>query len=285
MRLNFNNYWTIATIFLCFSNISSAASVISCGTGTYDYGDADVSHNGTQYGEACHDTNRWQQLGGSGRDNPLEGDSGNASNTENKGWSDEQSQNNTDTGDNGVKWRVQNLDGSWPEKYSRGELTAGVNVQFRFTVKRSNEGNHEFDQLKAWSDWNGNGIFEDSENLIDEKWYKNRNTNDDLVANSGNSNSNLGTDNNKDTWRKYYSSKDITVPVNAVIGDTWMRARIICENSLVAENDFTLSSIGYYHQGEVEDYKVAINQVPEPTTLLVFGSALIGLLLNRKKMP
>lgn len=283
MYFKFNKYLTIITAFLCFSNISFASSVIACGTGTYDYGDANVSSNGTAYGEACHDTNRWQQLGGSGRNNPLQGDSGDTSDAanNNKGWSGENSQRPKDSGDNGVKWRVQNADGSWPDDFSRGELLQGSNVEFEFKVKRSDEGNHEFDQLKAWTDWNGNGIFENTETIIDEKWYKNHNEEDILSANSGNSNSDLGTDNNSDTWRKYYS--EITVPIDAVLGDTWMRARITCENSLNHDNNYSLEATGYYHQGEVEDYKVAINQVPEPTTLLVFGSALIGLVLNRKK--
>jgi len=286
MRLTFNTYLAIATALLCFSHISFAGTVktINCGSGTYDYGDANVSSNGTVYGEACHDTNRWQQLGGSGRNNPLEGDSGDHSDADNKnkGWSGETSQNAVDEGDNGVKWRIKDSGDNW----GRGELAQGDIVEFKFVVKRSNEGNHQFDQLKAWNDWNGNGIFEDSENIIDKKWWKNDDRNDNLNANSSNYNNDLNSFNNSDTWRKYYS--EITVPLGAVIGDTWMRARIICENSLVTANDFTLSSIGYYHQGEVEDYKLAINkapvtQVPEPTTLIIFGSALFGLALSRKK--
>jgi hypothetical protein len=291
MRLTFNKYLAITATVLCFSNISFASEVISCeskssnGTATFDYGDADVSNNGTVYGSACHDTNRWQQLGWTG-DGDLEGDTGLHSDSDNAnaGWTGEQSQNAVDQGDNGVRWRIKDSGANW----GRGELTQGDLVEFFFIVKRSNEGNHKFDQLKAWNDWNGNGIFEDSENIIDEKWYKNQDRNGNLNANSGNSNSDLPTDNNADVWRKYYS--EITVPVNAVIGDTWMRARVICENSLVSANDYTLSSTGYYHQGEVEDYKLAINQafqpavtVPEPSTLFVFGSALIGLVLSRKK--
>jgi hypothetical protein len=294
MRLSFNKYLAITVTLLCFSNVSFAGSVISCdsksnnGTATFDYGDATISSNGTVYGEACHDTNRWQQLGWTG-DGKLEGDTGDWSDddNENKGWTGEESQNNVDLGDNGVKWKVQNADGSWPSDFGRKNLTAGENVEFQFIVKRSNEGNHIFDQLKSWSDWNGNGIFEDNEVIIDEKWQKNHNAKDVLAANYGSRiNSDLGTKNNKIQSRIYYTQ--MQVPLDAVLGNTWMRARVICENSLIAANDYTLSSTGYYHQGEVEDYKVAINArpptpVPEPTTLLVFGTALIGLVLSRKK--
>jgi len=291
MRLTFNKYLAITAALLCFSNVSFASSVVSCdsksnnGNATFDYGDATTSNDGTPYGEACHDTNRWQQLGYTG-DGKLEGDTGDAGDdaNENDGWTGEESQNNVDLGDNGVRWKVQNADGSWPSTFSRNELTAGANVKFEFIVKRSTEGNHIFDQLKSWSDWNGNGIFEDNEVIIDEKWQKNHNRNDVLKANSGNANSDLGTDNNKIQSRLYYTQ--IQVPYHAVIGDTWMRARVICENSLTAydRNNNIFHSTGYYHQGEVEDYKVAINQVPEPTTLLVFGSALFGLALSRKKI-
>ena len=290
MRLNLNKYIAVTAALLCFSNVSFASSVVSCetksnnGTATFDYGDADVSSNGSTYGQACHDTNRWQQLGWTG-DGKLEGDTGDTSDAdnENSGWTGEQSQNGVDFGDNGVKWKVQNSDGTWPDKFTREALTAGANVEFEFIVKRSTEGNHLFDQLKSWSDWNGNGIFEDNEVIIDAKWQKNHNSNDVLNANSSNYNNDLGTNNNKNQARKYYSQ--IQVPYSAVISDTWIRARVICENSLTDydRNNNIFLATGYYHQGEVEDYKVAINQVPEPTTLLVFGSALIGLVLSRKK--
>jgi hypothetical protein len=299
MRLSFNKYLAITVTLLCFSNVSFASGVLDCATankdnGSYDYGDATESgnatvSNGSKYGQACHDTNRWQQLGWTG-DGALEGDSGDRSDDANKngGWNAETTQNDVDAGDNGVKWKVQNSDGTWPINFSREELTAGANVEFFFIVKRSNEGNHKFDQLKAWNDWNGNGIFEDNEAIIDEKWYKNHDRNGNLLANTSNTNSDLPTNNNADVWRKYYTV--MQVPIDAVVGETWMRARIICENSLTTDdrdNNIFLST-GYYHQGEVEDYKVAINArpptpVPEPTTLLVFGSALIGLVLSRRK--
>jgi hypothetical protein len=315
MRFNFNKYLAITAIFLCFSNISFASSVRSCATsGSYDYGDA------IGYGQACHDTNAWQQLGKAkiknpdydsnipkGRDNKkflnqaLQGDSGstNDNTSQNGGWNAETSQNEVDKGDNGVQWRIKDENGDWPTKlngkplWSRDELQQGQTVQFQFIVQRSDEGNHEFDQLKVWVDWNGDKEFNndamgssESEVLFDDKWYKNEDADGQVNANTTdkvNYNTDLKTQNNSDTLRYY--NKTIEIPLDAVIGDTWIRARIICENSLHAadKRDNVFLATGYYHQGEVEDYKVKINQVPEPTTLLVFGSALFGLLLNRKK--
>ncbi len=138
--------------------------------------------------------------------------------------------------------------------------------------------------MKVWVDWNGNKSFEEnsSEILFNDKWYKNHDKNDVLNANTTNSNSDLGTTNNSDTLRVYRTVVDI--PLDAVLGDTWMRARVVCENSLQYHSEnMNLIATGYQHQGEVEDYKLAINHVPEPTTLLVFASALFGLMLNRKK--
>jgi hypothetical protein len=168
MRFNFKNYAAITVTLLCFSHVSFTSSVVACGTGTYDYGDAYESSNGTVYGEACHDTNRWQQLG-KADDGNLEGDSDTVK--ENEGWTGETSRNNEDLGDNSVSWRVQNPDESWTA-FGNEALTAGDNVHYKFIVTRSSEGNHQFDQLKAWIDWNSDGTFDDSESIIDKKWYK-----------------------------------------------------------------------------------------------------------------
>ncbi len=297
MRLSFNKYLAITVTLLCFSNFSSASSVVSCdsksnnGTATFDYGDATVSNDGTAYGEACHDTNRWQQLGVTDRRQALEGDTGDTSDddNENRGWTGEESQNNVDQGDNGVTWRTQNADLTWSD-YGIGELTAGDKVQYKFIVTRSSEGNHQFDQLKAWTDWNDDGTFDDSERIIDKRWDKDEQHGrmDQISGSTVSYNNDLNANNSLDTRAVFKVT--MRVPLDAVIGNTWMRARVICENSLTTydRDNNIFHSTGYYHQGEVEDYKLTINAkavtpVPEPTTLFVFASALIGLVLSRKK--
>ena len=286
-------------IFLsCFSSVTMASTVVSCATALsnnsnrdYDRGDAPMATG--QYGQACHDTNAWQQLGGAGKTNgvknPLTGD-GNSSGSNNSGWdvdtlAESQVVGSDDVTDNGVKWST---DGgtTWTNS---GVITQGDTVVFKFKVKRSNTGNHQFDELKAWIDWDRDFSWEEnlSEVLIDEKWAKNADKYGNINGN-GSTNTDLPTNNNTDTFRKY--TQTITIPVDALTGDIWMRARVTCENSLISDNNNTLYATGYYHQGEVEDYKLTIAakpsdpiSVPEPTTLLIFASALLGLRLNRKR--
>ena len=314
MRLNFNKYIAITVTLLCFSNVSLAGTVVECSTknSSKDYGDATVDSKGVAYGEACHETNAWQQLGKAKDVDKnlvdLEGDSGSKNDdiSENRGWNagfsqaDDTNSNGKDSGDNGVRWRVANDDGSFSGNYGQPELTQGQAVQFIFMVTRSDEGNHQFDELKVWVDWNGQDGFNndainssDSEILYNVRWNKEEDKNDRSEGDAGYSgnavdfNNDVGAYNNIDTYRSY--TLETTIPMDAIVGETWMRARIVCENSLTNYSDnMNLISTGYQDQGEVEDYKLTINArpptpVPEPTTLLVFGSALIGLVLSRKK--
>ena len=313
MRLHFNKYLAITVTLLCFSNVSFAGSVVECSAidSSKDYGDATVDSKGVAYGEACHETNAWQQLGKAKVGNSLvglQGDSGSTDDdtSENKGWNADTSQdadtnnNGKDSGDNGVRWRIANDDGKFTGRYGKPELTRGQAVQFRFNVTRSDQGSHKFDELKIWVDWNGQDGFNNngigtagSEILYNAKWHKDQDKNDksegemNYSGNSQNYNHDIKAYNNSDTFRSYHLIT--TIPDTALIGDTWMRARIVCENSLSNYTDnMNLISTGYQDQGEVEDYKLTINArpptpVPEPTTLFVFGTALIGLVLSRKK--
>lgn len=312
----------ITLTFLTYSNLSLASSVKSCATAeaqkssVFDYGNAPTDG---VYGTACHDTNAWQQLGEATIDGEaidITGRSTNDTRSQNDGWDaatdKSQASDNDSAGatDNGVTWKVQNSDGSWPTEFGTVGLTQGANVEFQFVVQRSTYGWHEFDQLKAWVDWDGENGFDNdnSEILIDEKWYKTEdhgevNEFDDSHLSWNNDRQVLATYHNKtvnqinadySTYKNTVRNSIDTigifnvatqVPFDAVLGDTWLRARVICENSLHwsdRDNNVFLPT-GYYHQGEVEDYKLAINQVPEPTTILVFSSALIGLTLSRKK--
>jgi hypothetical protein len=304
MRLNFIKCLAVTATLLCFSSVSFAGSVTSCASaanysdGTKDFGDATTSTKGGTYGEACHETNAWQQLGSAGANGIT--NTMNDANSANEGWNGEASQKAVDTGDNGVSWRVADENGVFGA-YGQPELTLGQTVEFKFDVTRSQKGTHEFDRLRAWVDWNGEDGFNNSgssnsasERLITKTWAKNKNSNDKARGvYTTNKNTDLSNKKNRDifnhtdTFRSY--TVTTTIPMDAIVGDTWMRARIVCENSLTTHaSNMNLLATGYHDQGEVEDYKLTINArpptpVPEPTTLLVFGTALIGLVLSRKK--
>lgn len=305
MRLNLNKYIAVTAALLCFSNVSFAGTVVECSAKTgssQDFGDATTTSSGAIYGEACHETNAWQQLGVAKINNVRVALTGNQE-LENTNWNADSTQDqdttngrnsDIDTGDYGVSWRVKGTT-QWGRNVN---ITQGDILEFKFVVQRATSGNHEFDELKAWVDWNGNGSFanDQSETLINEKWYKvdqhgglnldgtTKSFNNDSKVNGGNQNT---VYNSLDSIAVFKT--EMTVPVTAALGRTWMRARIACENSISNYTDLmNLTATGYQDQGEVEDYRFNISArpptpVPEPTTLFVFASALIGLALSRKK--
>ena len=295
-------------VLLGFSNLTFATNgtttkVVDCSTITnsVDYGNATG-----QAASACHDTPYWQRLG--------------------KTWNSDTTQaeeTNLSTND-GVSW-VTSADGgtTWVDN---GELTSGGLVKFQFDVTRATTGNHKYDLLKSWVDWNQDGSWDESEDIITKKWWKNENSEGVATTNSvgGTLNTNwdltkwedLGTegstnrDNNQwnSQWNsgngrwenRIYNSNDteatffseiIAIPVLDTLKDIWMRARVVCENSLESYSDgMNLIATGYQHQGEVEDYKLAVAKtsdpigVPEPSTLLIFSIGLFTLAARRKKI-
>jgi len=281
-------------ILFSFSNVSFATSKVQeCVSQYGDYSNNDYDINTT----ACNRTAQWQRLGTKW-------------NADTDGHKDSQTETNTAT-DDGVSWETL-VDGNWVEN---GDLIQGGSVRFIFDVTRSIVGNHKYDQLKSWVDWNQDGSWDESETIIAEKWMKNENSEgvvqtwdwdnqffkDNVVKNWENDdvtdwNGRDGTL-NQDLYRNGYSnyansldttatftSKILSIP--AKFDELWLRARVVCENSLEnLSDDMTLLSYGYQDQGEVEDYKfkVAKVEVPEPSTLLILSLGLFALANSRKK--
>jgi len=272
VRNNLISLVFVSAVLASLSGVVQASKVVSCtGKSNIDFGDAPDS-----YGAACHQTKEWQKLG--------------------KKWSEDSASNDVDSdnaSDDGVKWRTflgkdAANKNTWTEWSSTASLTQGDKVQFRFNLRRANYGNHQFDELKAWIDWdNDYNWSNDDEVLINKQWRKNQNRKDkDLFDSSYNND--LKTNNNSDTWRNY--KVNITIPLDATLGDTWMRARVVCENSLTKYSDnYMLIATGFQDQGEVEDYKLTIvaknspTPVPEPSTLFIFTLGLLTLGLKRRK--
>lgn len=317
MKKNYKHI-VLSAIVLCFSSTSFAGTVKSCESrNTYDdYGDAPKS-----YGVACNDTAKWQTLGQmttaeqQAEDNRINGGTGSATGYRNsnayKTYSQESNQKNTDTGDNGVVWRIKGTD-----EWGNDQIHQGDEVEFKFSVWRSQTGTHEYDRLKSWIDWNGSGNFDNGSNsdeiLIEKDWALNHDANDNVDTTPNTKlNTDLSTYRREWKWTRYgwkkrkvwtnkvYNSDDLfreytvttKVPLDAVIGDTWMRARLVCENSVTSHSvGGNLLPWGYQDQGETEDYKITIakkrperpTEVPEPASLGLMLSAFLLIGLRRK---
>ena len=99
-----------------------------------------------------------------------------------------------------------------------------------------------YEQIKAWVDWDQNKVFDSNECIKHQAWQ---------------------VDSSKILNEFVY----FTVPTDALLGPTWLRARITCQTDL--------DPTGYRSQGEVEDYQVDV--VPEPGSMILLGSLATGL--------
>lgn len=281
----------------------------------HDYSDAPG-----EYGVACNNSSgRWQALGpnGSGTDTNGSGtDAGYLQTTAADTWTADSGVNSGVDGDvkyvngtavdtdDGVHWRTSSDGGTTWSDYGNGDITQGDTVEYRFGVARSTDGTHEYDRLKVWVDWNNNEVFDNnaSEILYEKDWALHEDSEGNATDASSNPSDNNGRKNydlsglaghnvyNSSQYFSYFTQQ-ITIPIDALIGDTWLRARIVCENAITERHGSPTSSImlatGYYNQGETEDYKIGIIakvvNVPEPSTLLVFAIGLLGITVTRKK--
>ncbi|MBD1390872.1 hypothetical protein IC617_15675 [Neiella sp. HB171785] len=270
---------TLLTSLALMSGLSYAGSVISCSSKSInlDYG------NASGYAQACHETPTWQRLGSS--------------------WDSEAANTNGDATDSdGVKWRIKQSDGSWSDYSNTATLEQGDTVEFQFSFTRSTTGYaHNYDQLKAWVDWDQDFKFEGrkkGELLTKVTWDKNRDSEGNIDG-GGDPNRSLGwidstnhslgyVKNSADTHGFFYQT--ITIPMDAMIGDTWMRVRVACSESIVNNGGGVLRPKGYLYQGEVEDYlltiakKTTITKVSEPSAIaLMMAGFLLMVARARKK--
>lgn len=208
------------------------------------------------YGTATHETTAWQEL---------------ATYT-----------GGVKTDDFGTFWSV---DGGLT--WGREELFVGQTVQFKFNVHKQNVGTHYADFLKAWIDFDQDGVFDEADTVA----YTERAL---TVTESGN----IGS------W-KTPKVPNFSVFSSAIlltkdfVGELMLRARVVCSESLVhsiggswddqwnpvykSQYETIFSPTGNYRQGEVEEWVLKVSDVPESSAVLLLGLAMFGLRVASKR--
>ncbi len=215
---------------------------------TYDYSDA------AGYGLAKHDRPEWQRLGSSWTKEAMPAGP----------W--------VDGSDDGVFWSANG------GAFGHGDITVGDSVTFKFVMYKEMWGRHNYDFLKVWIDQDQDKNFSDESVFYQNQW--NFKTDSGDAAKTPTTTYAYG-----DGLAQIYKTFYYTMTMTADPGEYWLRARVVCNADINSNpNNFNPYDYYGYGQGEVEDWKFTVKQVPEPASMLLFSLGVLGLAGIRRKM-
>jgi hypothetical protein len=187
----------------------------------------------------------------------------------------------------GIQWSTDN-GATW----GNNALYVGQTVEFKITMHKSYDGTHYADLVGAWIDFSGDGDFVDpSEKIFGDVRLVNNFTGHDNYINKSFD----------------FITGGVTL-TSAMVGDHFLLSRVTCSDAFMnvyepsvgktynwndqwaswatANNNAIYKTYmtpdQYYYQGESETRTLSIrNKVPEPSTLALFGVAMLGMGLRR----